>query len=102
VSVKSKAQAMSGAGLLVVLTMCLGLLVVIGTASVIALRGDELPEALDRVLQGLLIGVPALLAKTYRDATPAETEAPVPVELVQEVPVVTREVDQLAEVDRGR
>lgn len=59
---------MSGAGLAVVVTMCLGLLGVLGTACYLAIVGTEVPEAIDRVLQGLLIGVPALLAKTYRDA----------------------------------
>lgn len=65
---------MSGAGLAVVSTMCLALLLVVGTACWLAIDGTEVPEVLDRVLQGLLIGVPALLAKTFRDA-PSEPQA---------------------------
>lgn len=87
---------MSGAGLLVVGTMCLALLAVIVTACWMAVQGTDIPEALDRVLQGLLIGVPALLAKTYRDVQGEPDnqtdEPPTPVEIVQDEPVETREV----------
>lgn len=93
-SVRSKTSEMSGAGLAVVGTMCLSLLLVIGTACWLAIDGKDTPEVIDRVLQGLLIGVPALLAKTFRDAGASgpSDDDPTPVELVQGPPVVTREV----------
>lgn len=72
--VGEKAKAMTGAGLMVVATMCVGLLVVLVTASYLAVQGQDIPEALDRVLQGLLIGVPALLARTWSEVKGKDAE----------------------------
>lgn len=98
-SIKGKAGDMSGAGLAVVLTMCLSLLAVIVTACWLAIDGKDVPEVLDRVLQGLLIGVPALLAKTFRDATKGEDE-PTPVSVVSgpQEPVFTAETGVTTDV----
>lgn len=62
-------EGMSGAGLLVVGALCLSLIVVVGTACAFAFAhpGTDLPPAVDRLLQGLVVAVPALLAKTYAD-----------------------------------
>lgn len=94
VSVKAKAQAMSGAGLLVVGTLCFVFLLAVATTCVLAVKGMEIPTQLETLVGALSVGVPALLAKTYRDAPP-EPDAevpPTPVEIVQEDPVETREV----------
>lgn len=93
-TVKSKASEMSGAGLAVVLTMCLSLLLVVGTTCWLAIDGKDTPEVIDRVLQGLLIGVPALLAKTYRDASKDEAT---PVNVVNES-LETRETEVTTDV----
>lgn len=76
-------EGMSGAGLLVVGSLCLSLVLVVLTACALAVLaavgGDidvDLPPALDRLLQGLLVAVPALLAKTYRDAKEAGVADP--------------------------
>lgn len=94
-SVKGKAQAMSGAGLLVVGTLCLGLLMALATVCYLTIQGLDVPSQLETIVGGLLVGVPALLAKTYRDAQPEPTlDEPTPVEVISspEQPVVTSEV----------
>lgn len=90
----STPRQMSGAGFMVVATMCLALLIVLVTSCYMAATGVEIPEIIDRAMGGLLIGVPALLAKTFRDAGDrTDDDSPAPVELIQDRPVVTREVD---------
>lgn len=65
-------RGMSGAGLLVVGTLCLGLLATLGTACALVLRGMDVPSQLETIVGGLLVGVPALLARTYADREPVE------------------------------
>lgn len=95
-SVKGKAQAMSGAGLLVVGTLCIGLLMALATVCYLTIQGIEVPSQLETIVGGLLVGVPALLAKTYRDAQPEPQSEPTPVEVISspDHPVVTEEVSQ--------
>lgn len=70
---------LSGAGFLVVAGMTLALLAAVATICALALQGAETPEALDRLVQGLLVGVPALLANTRRgssEPTPVAVQQP--------------------------
>lgn len=79
-SVKGKAEEMSGAGLLVVATLCVSLLLALGTVCYLTIQGMEVPPQLETIVGGLLVGVPALLAKTYRDAQrEPHNDEPVPV-----------------------
>jgi hypothetical protein len=93
---RERIQSMSGAGMLVVGSMCLALLMVVGAVCWLAIDGNDVPDALDRVLQGLLVGVPAMLAKTYKDTPSTEPQdvrvvspdpLPVAPEPVEDVPV---------------
>jgi hypothetical protein len=100
-SVKAKAQAMSGGGLLVVGTLCLVFIMAGATMCVLASRGVEIPTQLETLVGALSVGVPALLAKTYRDAPPEPDEVPTPVTVINNgEPVITEEV-QPAVADGG-
>lgn len=100
---KDKAQAMSGAGLLVVASMCLALLAAVLTACWLAVQGEDVPDGLDRVLNGLMVGVPALLAKSYRDAQKAREGEVQQVEVTNTTsqPVPTADVVEETEVTTG-
>lgn len=67
-------QGMSGAGILVVGTLCFGLLMTLATACALVLRGMEVPTQLEAIIGPLLVGVPALLARTWSDRNKGPTE----------------------------
>lgn len=67
---------LSGAGVLVVGTMCAALLLALATVCWLAATGSDVPPQLETIVGGLLVGVPALLAKTYSDREPVEVTAP--------------------------
>lgn len=110
-------EGMSGAGLLVVGSLCLAFLIVVVTVCVLAVLdpASETPAALDRLLQALVVAVPALLAKTYRDlkassdgpttvtADPAATVTVEPAVDEQLEPAVDEQLaDELLEPDEPR
>lgn len=93
--------AMSGAGFLVVGTLCFGLLMTLGTVCALVLRGMTVPSELQVIIGGLLTGVPALLAKSYHDkkkaGDPTEPAAVTVVNngepvVVEQAPVVPADV----------
>lgn len=73
-------RGMSGAGLLVVGTLCLSLLLALGTVCYLAATGGEVPPQLETIVGGLLVGVPALLARTYADRRETGDDDPVTVQ----------------------
>lgn len=54
-------------GAVIVSVMSAALLIAVIAVVVLALRGQEVPEVLDRLLQALLVGVPSLTARTRQD-----------------------------------
>ena len=80
---------MSGAGLMVVGTLCLALLACIGTLCAFSLihPSQEVPAMLDRILTGLVASVGTLLAKTYADKRAYDDDEPVQVEASNPLPV---------------
>jgi hypothetical protein len=58
---------MSGAGLLVVGTYCLGTLIALGTLCALAFLERDVPDQLDTLATTMVAGVGLLLAKTWAD-----------------------------------
>lgn len=80
---------MSGAGFMVVGSMCVALLVMVLAVAALAIAGKDIPDVVDKIVSGLLVGVPALLAKTYsgtgavgEQGEPGEPGPPGPVGLM--------------------
>lgn len=84
---------MSGAGLLVVGTLCLSLLLVLVTVCALVLRGMEVPGTMETIVAALLTGVPALLARSWQERKSANE----PVEVVGQAgaPVVVEQAGDL-------
>jgi len=88
-STKPGLSGMSGAGLLVVGTLCAALLLSLVTlcAFVLLRPGQDVPDALTNLLTGLVPAVSALLAKTYADARGVGEDEPVKVTADDSLPV---------------
>lgn len=84
-------RGMSGAGIIVVGTLCAIGLMVFYTVCQLALRGQEVPQQLEVIAGSLLTLLPALLAKTYIDSRNAQGGDAQEVEVVNEDPVLVEE-----------
>lgn len=87
-------SGMSGAGLIVTSTVCLALLMALGTICYLSARDMPIPVDLERIATGLILAATGLLAKTWADASDGQPQ-PVEVRNPPNDPVVTADVAEV-------